>query len=62
MITITDERVMRGSYLCEAHSAAYGCVDGHALTALVSVHVQRVVFQRTGHKGVHTQQNEQDTK
>lgn len=45
--------------LREAHSAAHGGVDGHAVTALVSLHVQRVVLQRAGLENISSHQEQQ---
>lgn len=50
------------SHLCEAHSAAHGGVDGHAVPALVSLHVQRVVLQRAGQENISSQHNKQTAK
>lgn len=53
---------LSGSHLCEAHAAAHGGVDGHAVTALVSLHVQRVVLQRAGQENISSQHNKQTAK
>lgn len=60
--TSKKTRKLSGSHLCEAHSAAHGGVDGHAVTTLVSLHVQRVVLQRAGQENISSQHNKQTAK
>lgn len=56
---IRDVRGCVCCYLRETHSAAHGGVDGHAVTALVSLHVQRVVLQRAGQENISSHQEKQ---